>query len=312
MKAIQIYEFGPPDVLKLEEVARPEPGPGEVLVRVHAAGVNPVDWKVRAASSPLAQRYKDDFPLILGWDVSGVVAEVGETVVDFEIGDEVFGLVGFPGLGRAYGEYLTAPASHLALKPRHLDHVQAAALPLVALTAWQALFEVGDLQAGQRLLVHAAAGGVGHVAVQLAKWRGAYVIGTASARHHEFLRDLGVDEVIDYTTTRFEDVVHEVDMVLDPISGETRARSWQVLKKGGILVSILSGIDPATAADYGVRSGYLLVRPDKAQLHELARLADGGHLRPAIDAVFPLHEAAQAHARGEQWHTGGKIVLQVV
>lgn len=312
MKAMQIHEFGPPDVLRFEDVARPEPGPGEVLVQVHAAGVNPVDWKVRAAISPLAQRYKDNFPLILGWDVSGVVAGVGETAADFEIGDEVFGLVGFPGLGRTYGEYLAAPAGHLARKPRHLDHIQAAALPLVALTAWQALFEVGDLQAGQRVLVHAAAGGVGHVAVQLAKWRGAYVIGTASAHHREFLRELGVDEVVDYTTTRFEDVVQEVDMVLDPMSGETRARSWQVLRKGGILVSILSGIDPATAAAHGVRWGYLLVRPDKSQLDELARLADAGHLRPAIDAVFPLREAAQAHARGEQWHTGGKIVLQVV
>lgn len=190
MKAIQIHEFGPPGVLKLEDVVRPEPGPGDVLVQVHAAGVNPVDWKVRAAISPLAQRYKDDFPLILGWDVSGVVAKVGETVVDFEIGDEVFGLVRFPGLGRAYAEYLTAPASQFALKPRRLDHVQAAALPLVALTAWQALFEVGDLQPGQHLLIHAAAGGVGHVAAQLAKWRGAYVIGTASSRYHDWYRIL--------------------------------------------------------------------------------------------------------------------------
>lgn len=312
MKAIQIHEFGPPEVLTFEDVARPEPGPGEVLVKVHAAGVNPVDWKVRSAVSPLAQRYKDAFPLILGWDVSGVVAGMGETGVDFEIGDEVFGLVRFPELGRTYGEYLTAPAGHLALKPRGLDHIHAAALPLAALTAWQALFEVGDLQAGQRLLVHAAAGGVGHIAVQLAKWRGAYVIGTASARHFDLLRRLGVDEVIDYSATRFEEVVHEVDMVLDPMSGETRALSWQVLKKGGILVSILSGIDPATAAAHDVRWGYLLVRPDRAQLTELAGLADAGHLRPSIDAVFHLVDAVRAHARGEQWHTGGKIVLQVV
>ncbi len=312
MKAIRIHEFGSTDVLNLEEVPQPEAGAGEVLVRVHAAGVNPVDWKVRAAISPLAQRYKEAFPLILGWDVSGVVVAVGKDVTGFAEGDEVYGLVGFPGLGSAYAEYLAAPAAHIALKPRTLTHVQAAALPLAALTAWQALFETGDLAFGQRILVHAAAGGVGHVAVQLAKWRGAYVIGTASARHHDMLRSLGVDEVVDYTITRFENLVHDVDMVLDALSGETRARSWQVLKKGGMLVSILSGIDPAVAEAHGVRWGYLLVRPDQARLAEIARLADVGSLRPVVDSVFPLGEAAQAHARGEQGHTSGKIVLQVV
>jgi NADPH:quinone reductase-like Zn-dependent oxidoreductase len=308
MKAVRMHDYGGPEVLRYEDSPRPELGEGDVLVKVHAAGVNPVDWKIRGG---YARAFRDyPLPLILGWDFSGVVEELGPGVTGWNPGDEVYAR---PDIGRpgAYAEYIAVRASEIQRKPKNLDHVHSAAIPLAALTAWQAI-SAGQLQAGQKILIHAAAGGVGTFAVQLAKWKGAYVIGTASARNHEFLRELGADELIDYNTERFEQKVKDVDVVLDAMAGETRERSWQVLKKGGILVSILGQPSAETAKANGVRTAGVFVQPNQGQLEELANLADAGKVRPVIDTVLPLADAAKAHEMNATLHTRGKIVLRVV
>src|SRR5215469_12535838 len=259
MKAVRIHEYGGVDVLRFEDAPRPEPGPGEVLVRVHAAGVNPVDWKVRAGYVKDWLKYK--FPMIPGWDFSGVVEAAGSGVDGWRRGAEGYAR---PDLSRdgAYAEYIAVRGSEIAAKPQSMDHIHAAAIPLAALTAWQALFDAGGLTAGQRVLIHAAAGGVGHFAVQLAKWKGAFVAGTASARNHDFLRSLGVAQIIDYTSTRFEDVARDFDLVLDAMAGDTRARSWGVLKEGGILVTILGQPSQQDAKAHGVRGVGVFVQPN--------------------------------------------------
>ncbi|MFB7282427.1 NADP-dependent oxidoreductase [Streptomyces hydrogenans] len=309
MRAISQDTHGAPEVLEQVLLPRPAPGPGQILVAVRAAGVNPTDWKHRAAGL-----FLDRLPLVLGWDVSGVVEAVGFGVTLFKPGDEVFGMLPYPhGVG-SHAEYVTGPARAFAAKPAGIDHVQAGALPLAALTAYQAIVDTAAVGPGQRVLIHAAAGGVGHLAVQIAKARGAYVIGTASAAKHEFVRSLGADEVIDYRTTDFRDAVQDVDMVLDPLSGDTRARSLDVLRPGGVLVSILPGTDPdeaAKAAARGVRVESLLVEADHAGMNAVAGLAASGALRAHVEAVFPLAEAAKAHALGETNRTTGKIVLTV-
>ena len=310
MKAVRIHEFGGPEVLRYEDAPRPDPAGGELLVRVHAASVNPVDWKSRQSGGIFARA--GSLPVIPGWDVSGVVEAVGPGVAGWAPGDEAFSLVRFPGIGAAYAEYATVPATEAARKPQSLTHIQAAAIPLVALTVWQVFCEAADLQPGQRVLVHAAAGGVGHVAVQIAKAKGAYVIGTASGRNEAFVRGLGADQFVDYTTTRFEDVVHDVDVVLDTMAGETRDRSWSVLRKGGILVSILGDPSEEDAARYGARGARVLVRSHGGQLAEIGRLVDEGRLRPTVGTVLPLHEAARAHELSAAGHARGKIVLEVV
>jgi NADPH:quinone reductase-like Zn-dependent oxidoreductase len=309
MKAVRLHGYGGPEVLRYEEAPRPEPAPDEVLVRVHAAGVNPVDWKIREGYMKALLNYP--MPLILGWDFSGVVESVGRGVTEWKKGDEVYAC---PNMRRdgAYAEYIAVKAPEIARKPKSLDDVHAAAIPLTGLTAWQVLFDAALLTAGQTVLIHAAAGGVGIFAVQLAKWKGARVIGTASSRNHAFLKELGADEVIDYQTTRFEEVVHDVDVVLDTMGGETRARSWRVLKKGGILISIVGTPSAEEAAKHGVRAGSVFVQPSGAQLRELAHLAEFGKLRAVIDAVLPLKDAARAHEMNQTLHTRGKIVLQVV
>lgn len=308
MKAVAMHAYGGPEVLKYEDAARPDPATGEVLVRVHAAAVNPVDWKVRAGHLRGFLNYS--LPLIPGWDLSGVVDATGAGVTDWKQGDAVYAR---PDLRRngAYAEYIAVRASELGHKPRSIDHVQASAIPLACLTAWQALFDAGGLKAGQRVLIHAAAGGVGTFAVQLAKWKGAHVVGTASERNHAFLRELGADEVIDYTKTNFEEVVRDVDVVLDTLAGQTRDRSWNVLKKDGILVSILGQPSPDDAAQHGVRAAGVFVEPNQAQLGEIAKLVDSGKLRPIIETVLPLAQAARAHEMNQTLHTRGKIVLQV-
>jgi NADPH:quinone reductase-like Zn-dependent oxidoreductase len=308
MKAVAMDAYGGPEVLKYEDAARPDPPTGEVLVRVHAAAVNPVDWKVRAGHLRGFLNYS--LPLIPGWDLSGVVEATGAGVTDWKQGDAVYAR---PDLRRngAYAEYIAVRASELGHKPRSIDHVQASAIPLACLTAWQALFDAGGLKAGQRVLIHAAAGGVGTFAVQLAKWKGAHVVGTASERNHAFLRELGADEVIDYTKTNFEEVVRDVDVVLDTLAGQTRDRSWNVLKKDGILVSILGQPSPDDAAQRGVRAAGVFVEPNQAQLGEIAKLVDSGKLRPIIETVLPLAQAARAHEMNQTLHTRGKIVLQV-
>jgi len=248
MKAIRIHQYGGPEVLAEVEMQRPTPGPNEVLIKVQAASVNPIDWKLRAGYAK--EVFPLTFPAILGWDISGTVEAAGANVTRFKSGEEVYALI----KGGGYAEYAVAKETEVAPKPRTLDHVHAAAVPVAALTAWQALFEVAKLSAGQKVLIHAAAGGVGNFAVQLAKARGAYVIGTASSRNHAFLRELGVDKVVDYQNTRFEEVVHDVGVVLDTIGGETTERSFKVLKPGGILVSIVQPPAQESATKYGVRA----------------------------------------------------------
>jgi NADPH:quinone reductase-like Zn-dependent oxidoreductase len=309
MKAVRMHAYGGPEVLKYEDAPRPDPAPGELLVKVHAAAVNPVDWKVRAGYLKGFLNYT--LPLIPGWDFSGTIEDIGAGVNGWKKGDAVYAR---PDLSRngAYAEYIAVKASEVGHKPKSLDHEKASAIPLAALTAWQALFDAAGLKAGQKVLIHAAAGGVGTFAVQLAKWKGAHVIGTASASNHAFLRELGADELIDYNTTRFEDAVRGVDVVLDSMAGETRDRSWQVLKKGGILVTILGQPSQEDAAQHGVRGAGVFVQPNAAELDELAKLVDAGKLRPIIEAVLPLAEAGRAHEMNATLHTRGKIVLKVV
>lgn len=309
MKAVRIHAYGGPDVLTYEDVPRPQPADDELLIRIYAAAVNPVDWKVREGY--LKEMLGHRLPLIPGWDVSGVVTEIGAQVSRFKVGDEIYSR---PDIKRdgAYAEYIVIRESEAAFKPKSLDHVQAAAIPLAALTAWQSLLDAAGLAEGQRVLIHAAAGGVGGFAVQLAKWRGAYVIGTASEPKHDYLRSLGADEVIDYRTTPFESVVKDVDIVFDTLAGDTQERSWQVLKKGGILVSILQPPSPEQAAAHGVRQAFVFVQPHAEQLRQLAQLADAGQLRPCVTQVLPLAEARQAQQQSQQGHTRGKIVLKVI
>jgi NADPH:quinone reductase-like Zn-dependent oxidoreductase len=309
MKAVRIHSYGGPEVLVYEDAPRPQAGKGEVLVRVHATSINPVDWKIREGYAK--DRLHHKLPLIPGWDVSGVVEAAGSGVKRLKKGDEVYGR---PDVARdgAYAEYVAVPESLLALKPRTIDHIHAAGIPLAGMTAWQALFDAGGLSAGQRILIHAAAGGVGHLAVQLAKWKGAYVIGTASAQNHDFVRGLGADEAIDYRATPFEEAVHDVDVVFDPIGGDTQARSWKVLKKGGILISIVSPPSAEEAGAYGVRQAYVFMQPKLTQLQELAGLVDAGELRCAVETILPLSEARRAHELSQSGHARGKIVLDVL
>ncbi|MGW4139083.1 NADP-dependent oxidoreductase [Streptomyces mirabilis] len=309
MRAISQDVLGGPEVLKEVEIDRPTPGPSEVLVRVRAAGVNPTDWKHRATGGFLGQP-----PFVLGWDVSGVVEAVGVGVTLYEPGDEVFGMLPYPFGHGSHAEYVTASARSFAPKPAGIDHTEAGALPLVSLTAWQALVDTADLRPGQRVLIHAAAGGVGHVAVQIAKARGAYVIGTASAGKHEFLRDLGADELIDYRENDFTEAVRDVDVVLDTIGEENTFRSLRVLREGGIVVSILPmGREELykEAAALGVRAARMLVEADHAGMRSVADLVDAGKLRATIAGTFPLADAAEAHALGDTGRTTGKLVLTV-
>lgn len=309
MKAVRIHSYGGPEVLVYEDAPRPTPGEGEVLIRVHAAGVNPLDWKVREGYLKSSLNYP--LPVIPGWDVSGVVEQVGAGVTQPKVGDAVYALPNMTRNG-AYAEYIAVNASEVAPKPNTLDHVQAAAVPLGALTAWQALFDVANLSSGQTVLIHAAAGGVGTFALQFAKWKGARVIGTASARNADFLRELGAEEAIDYKATRFEDAVKDVDVVLDTLGGDTQERSWGVLKKGGVLVSTVGPPSSETAAQYGVRGLPVFVQPSGKQLTEIAKLIDAGQVKPIVETVLPLTEARQAHGMSQSGRTRGKIVLRVV
>ena len=305
MKAVRVHEYGSADVLTLEEAPRPQPpGTGELLVRVRASSVNPADWKTRAGYfkqwMPLA------LPFVLGRDVSGVVEAIGPGVSRFKKGDEVYGVV-----SGAYAEYAVAKEAEVAHKPRSIDHTRAAVIPLAALTAWQALFDKARLAAGQRVLIHGAAGGVGSFAVQLAKWSGATVIATASARNQALLRQLGVDEPIDYEKTRFSDVTRNVDVVIDTIGGDTQQRSLSVLRRGGILVSVAAPPSAGEAAKFGVRAEFLATQPSASHLTEIAKLVDSGRVKPIVESVLPLSEVRRAHQMSESGHTRGKIALTV-
>jgi NADPH:quinone reductase-like Zn-dependent oxidoreductase len=304
MRTVRQHELGGPEVLMVEEVDRPEPRPTEVLVRVAAAGVNPVDWKVRAGGGLLGEP-----PFTVGWDVAGEVEAVGFGVTWLAPGDRVFGMPRFPREAACYAEYVVSPSRHLARIPDGLDDVKAAAVPLAGLTAWQALVDTAGVDAGSRVLVLGAAGGVGHLAVQIAKARGAWVAGTASAAKHDFLAELGADEAIDYTTEEIADRVRDLDVVLDAVGGDAGIGAIPALRDGGTLVTV-SGSSVAglrEAAAERVRIEGILVEPDRVGMNELAAAG----LRPYVEVTFPLEQAAEAHRLGEQGRTRGKIVLTV-
>lgn len=311
MKAIRFSTYGGPEVLHYEDVPRPIAGPGEVLIRIHAAGINPGDKNIRAGIANKRFGLTIPFPFIPGNDLSGEIAAVGPGVTAFQVGDLVYGLTMN---GATYAEYATADASQLAHKPAFIDHIQAAALPLAALTAWQALFDHGHLEAGQVVLINGASGGVGHLAVQFAKIKGAKVIGVASGRNAAFLHDLGVDQFIDYTTTRVENAVQNVDLVFDTVGGEHGSRLLSVLKRGGILVPIFWGeysAEQAAAASITIQD-IAWVQPNAAQLDEIGRLIGMGRVHINIDTVLPLAEARRAHELIESGQVSGKVVLRVV
>jgi NADPH:quinone reductase-like Zn-dependent oxidoreductase len=303
--------LGGPEVLELRDVERPELIPTEVLVRVTAAGINPVDWKTRQHGG-----FRDavgDPPLILGWDMAGVVEEVDPDVTRFAPGDRVFGMPWFPRVAGAYAEFATSPARQLACTPDALSDEQAGGLPLAGLTAWQALVDVAEIGEGTRVLIHAAAGGVGHLAVQIARARGAHVIGTAREEKHDFLGELGVDEAIDYTVGPFEEAVSDIDVVLDLVGGaDYGLRSLRTLRRGGLWICIPADVPDEVAAaakEQSKRAISFLVEPDYAGLESLAALADEGRLTVVIEETYPLAQAAEAHQRLEEGRARGKIVL---
>src|SRR5258708_3877074 len=310
MKAIRLHGRGGPERLVYEEVPPPHPGQGEVLVRVYATGViaNELRWDQTYETKAGSKRVLP----IPGRDLSGVVEEVGPGITTLTKGSQVYAMMDY-GRDGAEAEFTIALPGELAPKPRTLDYVQAAAVPLSALTAWQALFEHANLVRGQTVLIHGAAGGVGVFAVQLAHWAGAQVIATASARNRAFLHELGANQVIDYTTTRFEDGLHEVDLLFDTVGGDTLQRSWQLIKPGGVLVTIVSPPPSFESAKaHGIRPFWFVVEPNRDELIQIGTLMDAGHLRPIIDTVFPLAQARQAYEQGARGHTRGKIVLRVV
>lgn len=308
MRAVTQRAFGGPEVLEVVETERPVPLPSEVLVRVRATAVNPVDASIRAGSFPLL----GEPPFVLGWDVSGVVEEVVPGVTRFQPGDEVYGMPLFPRAAGGYAEYVAAPSRQIARKPAALGHAEAAALPLVGLTAWQGLVDAAGVREGDRVLVHGAGGGLGHVAVQIAKARGAHVVATASAGKHAFVRSLGADEVIDYRTADFTEATGDLDIVYDAVGGGYGERSLRVLRPGGLLVTAVDREDAAlaaAAAAAGRRFAGISVEPDHTALEALTALVDDGLLRPHVAHVLPLADAAKAHELVESGRTQGKIVL---
>jgi NADPH:quinone reductase-like Zn-dependent oxidoreductase len=308
MRAVIQTSVGGPEVLFVAEQPDPAPKPGEVLVRIKAAGINPVDGAVRGGFYPLL----GEPPFILGWDISGTVAALGDGVTAFKVGDEVFGMPRFPKQAGAYAELAAAPADEIAAKPAAIDHTHAAALPLAGLTAWQGLVRHGGLQAGQRVLVHAGAGGVGHLAVQIAKARGAWVASTASPDKTDYVRSIGADEVIDYTKGEFTGKAGDLDLVLETVGGDHAADSLKVLRDGGVLVSLLAVPDAvkAKAKERNIRVERMSVTPDREGLVELARLVDAGKLAPHVAKAFPLDQAGAAHAFLAT-RPIGKVVLTV-
>jgi NADPH:quinone reductase-like Zn-dependent oxidoreductase len=310
MKAIRIHQYGGPEVLVYEDAPKPVMAPDDVLIKVCAAGVNPVDWKIREGLRKNVRQFQ--FPFVLGWDVSGIVEEVGNKASGFKKGDEVYSK---PDLSRGgtYAEYVAVKASEVALKPKTLDHVRAAGVPLAALTAWQALFDKGELKEGERVLILGASGGVGSFAVQLAKWKKAVVIGVCSTKNVDFLKSLGVDVVIDYTTTRFEDELNNLDMVLDNVGGEVTSRAWKVLKEGGKLVSITGTPDINDARALGKMGIGVGVTSNAEELKQITNLIDSNAIKPFITSVLPLYEAKKAQDLLQNGRNlRGKIVLKIM
>lgn len=307
MRAVELPQWGDADLLTVVEHPVPQPGPGQAVVRIEAAGINPVDWKVRTGAYSAA--FGEPFPLILGRDFAGTIVTIGEQTTRFRVGQRIAGSLRFaPRLG-CYASHLVIGDAAVATLPADMDAAVAAALPVAGLTAWQALLEEAQVTAGQRVLVHAAAGGVGHLTVQLAKLLGAEVIGTASARNAEFVQGLGADEVIDYSTRPFEDQVSDVDAVIDCVGGEVLEHSYRVLKPGGIAVTMAARPDPAPAEALGVRTSMVFVRPDSLQLQGLVTLVQQGQLTVHVSQRYALAEAAAAHAEQQEGHVRGKLVL---
>jgi len=306
MKAVVAHEYGAPEVLKFEELPRPEPKEDEALVRVIASGVNPAD--PLTLSGKYAREFGTHLPLIPGYDIAGVVEKTGAKVTNLKAGDAVYG---YPTFGGGWAEYVTVKQWEMAAKPKALNFAEAAAVPMGALTAWQALVDTAQLHPGQTILVHGGSGGVGSFAVQIAKARGARVIATASTANQDLLKQLGADVAIDYTKTRFEDVAKDVDAVLDPVGKETLARSYGVVKKGGIVMSLVARPDPVELEKRGIRGAAISAHPDAEDLAEIARLIDAGKIKPVVTEVLPLSEAIAAQRQAETHHTRGKLVLRI-
>ncbi len=308
MKAVMIKEYGDASVLNYTGVKRPEPKADEVLVKVHVAAVNPVDWKIRDG---LGEMFGLKLPIILGCEIAGTIEEMGADVKKFKTGDEVFGYISLTRNG-GYAEYVIAKESEIVKKPQDIDFENAAAISVGALTAWQAIFDTANLQSGQKILIHGASGGVGSMAVQLTKAKGAYIVATASGKNEEFVKNLGADEFVDYTKQKFEDVAKDVDVVFDTIGGETQKRSFQTLKKGGFLVSIVAPPEQESAEKFGIKAEMISVQPNAEQLAEITKLVEEGKVKTHIETVLPLSEVKKAHELSESGHTRGKIVLQLL
>src|SRR5437016_9302082 len=306
MKAIVAHEYGGPEVLKFEDVPRPEPKENEALVRVIASGVNPAD--PLTLSGKFAREFGTHLPLIPGYDIAGIVEKTGAKVTKLRAGDAIYG---YPTFGGGWAEYVIVSEGEVAAKPASLSFTEAAAVPMGALTAWQALIDVAQLHSGQTILIHGGSGGVGSFAVQIAKARGARILATASTANQDLLKQLGADVAIDYTKTRFEDVAKDVDAVLDPVGKETLARSYSVVKKGGIVMSLVARPDPAECAKRGIRAAAISVHPNAEGLAEIARLIDAGKIKPVVTEVLPLSEAIAAQRQAETHHTRGKLVLRI-
>jgi NADPH:quinone reductase-like Zn-dependent oxidoreductase len=307
MKVVCLESFGGPEALQVKEVDVPTPRDDEVLIQIRAASVNPVDTKMREGKYPPVKA--DQLPKILGRDVSGTVVGCGKSVTEFKKGDEVYAML--DGEHGGYAEYVALRANLCARKPTTLNHVEAAAVPLAAMTAWQGLFDHGQLRAGQRVLIHGGAGGVGHFAIQFAKARGASVSTTVSGSDKEFVRSLGADQIVDHESERFEKLVRDVDLVFDLIAGDTQQRSWSVLKKGGTLVSTLAAPSQEEAREHQARGLNYMAQPNATELSEVGRLIDAGKVRPWVNSTFPLHDAGAAQERLAHGHVPGKIVLEV-
>jgi NADPH:quinone reductase-like Zn-dependent oxidoreductase len=306
MRAVVAHEYGAPEVLKLEQVPRPEPHEDEALVRMIASAVNPAD--PLTLSGKYAKEFGTHLPLIPGYDIAGVVEKTGANVTKLKVGDAVYG---YPTFGGGWADYATVKEWEVAGKPKSLNFVEAAAVPMGALTAWQALVDVAKLQPGQTILIHGGSGGVGSFAIQIAKARGARAIATASTANQDLLKQLGADVAVDYTKTRFEDVAKDVDAVLDPVGKDTLARSYAVVKKGGIVMSLVARPDPAELEKHGIRGAGISVHPDAGDLTEIAQLIDAGKIKPIVTEVLPLTDAVKAQQQAATHHTRGKVVLRI-
>ena len=304
MKAIEINAYGNMDVVNYVDVERPEPAADEILVKILHAGVNPVDWKIR---NGLGERLGLKLPIKLGGEITGIVETLGADVKNFNVGDEVYGIITSGG----FAEYALAKSTDIALKPRSISFEQAAAIPLGALTAWQAIFDLANLTSGQKILITGASGGVGSLAVQLAKAKGAYVIGMASGSNKDFVRNVGADEFIDYTQQNFFDIVKDVDVVFDTVGGDTFSKAFSTLKKGGFLVTAVEFPTEEKAREFGIKAARVFCKPNVQELNEITQLVDDGKLKARVSVVFPLAQIKEALQISEDGHTRGKIVLQI-